>query len=195
MSPASEISARRQGRSLWLAAIAGALCLAMVFVVFLELSATIILLVLPVLGFLVGATIAVPILLWKRQPRRAVTCVLGVSAVLATVFSLPAIGAAAQAFWFRAHLPRYERMIDEARAKSPADPIRLVLEWRDLSVFATSPLLEAVVYDETDAVRTDPCPVLDRDHCPVVPGGHVKVGSMDLSVEPIEGHYYRVIES
>ena len=167
----------------------------MVLVVFFELNAAAILLAFPVLGFLVFATIAVPILLWRRRPRQALACILGVSAVLATLFSLPAVGSSAQAFWFRAHLPRYERMIDEARARNPASPVRLVLEWRDLSLFVTATLIEAVVYDETDGVRTDPCPVLDRDHCPVVPGGHVKAPSMDLSVEPIEGHFYRVIMS
>lgn len=191
----SETANGSQGWSLWLAAIAGALCVAMVLVTFFELNTVVILLALPVISFLVSATVAVPILLLKQQARSAVTCILGVSAVLATLFSLPAVGSAAQAFWFRAHLPRYERLIDEARARNPALPVRLVLEWRDLSLFVTATLIEAVVYDETDAVRTDPCPVLDRDHCPVAPGGHVKAGSMDLSVEPIEGHFYRVIES
>ncbi|NMN57244.1 hypothetical protein FHT36_001141 [Xanthobacter sp. SG618] len=167
----------------------------MVLVVFFELNAAAVLLAFPVLGFLASAMIAVPILLWRRRPRQALACILGVSAVLATLFGLPAVGAAAQTFWFRVHLPRYERMIDEARAKRPASPVRLVLEWRDLSLFVTATLIEVVVYDETDGVRTDPCPVLDRKSCPVAPGGHVKAGSMDLSVEPIEGHFYRVTES
>lgn len=151
----------------------------MVLVVFFELNAAAILLAFPVLGFLVVATIAVPILLWRRRPRQALACILGVSAVLATLFSLPAVGASAQAFWFRAHLPRYERMIDEARARNPASPVRLALEQRDLSLFVTSTHFQTIVYDESDAVLKDPCPAEGYGSCP-------------RSVERIRGHFYRV---
>lgn len=170
-------------------AIAGGLCLAMVLGVSFDLSAAVLLLPLLVVGFLVCGTGAVPVLLWRRRPRREVFHFVAVCAVTATMFALPAVSAAAQAIRFRSSLPRYEQLIAEKRAASPVPtPVRLVLEWRDRSLFVTSPLLEAIVYDETDGTLKDPCPVLDRGHCPAASHGDAEAPSLRFVVEPIERH-------
>ncbi|GLI21624.1 hypothetical protein GGQ86_001813 [Xanthobacter flavus] len=187
----------RRDRWAWLTlAPSGAWCLLLALTVFFgEFSeravvvlgfAFALLLLVGVCVFAYGSIAALVFLVTGRW-RRAVSHLLGIGMLALAVFSVPTLGDASRAIRFRLQLPTYEARIAEWRARHPdGTPARLVLENRDLSVFVTSTLLESIIFDETDAVLSDPCPVLrgDRDLC-----------RMKVFVEPISGHFYWVTES
>lgn len=206
--PAAGHPSGRRDRWSWLTlAPSGAWCLLLALTVFFgEFSeravvllglAVPLLLLLGACGFAYGS-IAVLVFVVTGRWRRAVSHLLGIGMLVLAVLSVPTLGNASRYVRFKVNLPTYEARIAEWRARHPdGTPARLVLENRDLSVFVTATLFESIIFDETDAVLSDPCPLLgvDRDPCPVAPGSRVRSRSMSVFVEPISGHFYWVTES
>jgi hypothetical protein len=93
---------------------------------------------------------------------------------------------------FAVHRAGYERAVEALRAKNPAAvPLRVILKDVDVSVFVVPTVFDYVVYDESDAIGSDP-PVVSGNWLCAVPGDNdtMMVQAGGLAVRRLSDHFY-----
>ncbi|HXT06499.1 MAG TPA: hypothetical protein VN715_06115 [Roseiarcus sp.] len=89
-------------------------------------------------------------------------------------------------------MSEFERIVDTQRTTvGGGRPIRMVVYYKDQTVFALSNSFEYVIYDETDKIDRDPDGLSGFWPYPGSSTGKIDVGGRK-SVERISGHFYHV---
>ena len=135
----------------------------------------------------------------SRSSRLALSAIAGMAVIACGFWATPVINRALDqvAFWnnFWNKEATFNKMVADQRAKIPAgQPVRMVVEFDDRSLFVTATLFEYVIYDETDQAERYPASVIGYWPYQGSNTGVVSVDG-DKTVEHISGHYYHIFAS
>ena len=128
-----------------------------------------------------------------RRPKRALSALAGLALVAGDVWTLPTAGRMLDDLAFWRNRARYDAAVARQRERNAGgQPLRIVVDDEDRSIFVTTNIFAIIVYDETDRAEADPDSLHGFWPFATSPTGITSVDG-PKEVRHIAGHYYRVL--